>query len=444
MALKTFNYTDDKYIEGVDTRAEIAALAGNKGYAFVGDVETQGSTITVKAGSVAIVGGLCARVTTDESFSTSAGRYIVVETDYSEVPAPNGEGNIEHYTCSLRSVSAVSEEMAGEVRKHYMIYDTSNGKSKGPVADDVDHVDGHPSTGVWPRAYDILIGSKFSNSTPSVDMTAYCDYIFGDDFAANSAYLRDIFSVYNQKTRGKRIKFVEGGIYYCDASLVTLANEQFIDMTGAHLLYSSGGSTRGYCDIHITSDNVTLVDCARPLSTLPIDPAPGIYIKPGSSSFPRRDVFVHNCTFRKFYPYSGSWSSDLVFDGCAFVNSSFVGDNTEHIWKGTAVYTPGMEYINCELDSGWITMNLINGATPLANIPKYRNKGGIVYLTGGIQKQSNPIATILPKGYRPAQDLTFSTLNSGNTLGVIKVQSDGSILLFDSTANLANSFIADN
>jgi hypothetical protein len=116
MSIKVYNYTDDKYIEAEDTRAERIAIIGNNGIGFRGDIVRSGTTdtYTVKEGSHAFIGGLSVRFLSDESFDLTSNRYIVVETTY---VAP------DFYSCTLLAVNEVSAETAGEIPKHVPIYD---------------------------------------------------------------------------------------------------------------------------------------------------------------------------------------------------------------------------------------------------------------------------------------------------------------------------------
>ncbi len=120
MAIKVFNYTDDKYIEAEDTRAERIALIGNKGIGFRGEIIQSGTTdtYTVKEGSHAFIGGLSIRFLSDESFDLASSRYIVIETTYT---AP------DFYSCTILAVNEISSETAGEVPKHVPIYDKTLG-----------------------------------------------------------------------------------------------------------------------------------------------------------------------------------------------------------------------------------------------------------------------------------------------------------------------------
>lgn len=121
MALKVFNYTNDKYIEGVDTRAQVAALLRNNGYGFRGSITRVGgsNTYTVAAGSVIFVGGLCVRVLSDEAFDLTTNPYIVVETTHSSLT--------DGYTCTLKGVTSIDVSLQGNIKKHFAIYDKNVG-----------------------------------------------------------------------------------------------------------------------------------------------------------------------------------------------------------------------------------------------------------------------------------------------------------------------------
>lgn len=121
MAVKTFNYTNDRYIEGEDTRAQNSALLRNNGYGFKGNIARVESTNTyvVTAGSIIFIGGLCVRVLTDEAFDLSSDRYIVVETSY--------ESLTDKYICVLKSVETIDISIQGEMVKHYPLYDETIG-----------------------------------------------------------------------------------------------------------------------------------------------------------------------------------------------------------------------------------------------------------------------------------------------------------------------------
>lgn len=116
MAVKTFNYTNDAYIEAIDTRSELGAMVGNAGNGFFGTIAQVGTTnsYTVKAGAVVFVGGLCVRVLSDETFDLTSVKYIVVETSYS----PIADG----YTCLLKAVNVLDAASVGTVKKHVPIY----------------------------------------------------------------------------------------------------------------------------------------------------------------------------------------------------------------------------------------------------------------------------------------------------------------------------------
>ncbi|NVP35960.1 hypothetical protein HXA92_12330 [Listeria monocytogenes] len=117
MAIKTFNYTNDAYIEAADTRSELGAFVGNAGNGFFGSIAQIGTTnnYTVKSGSVVFVGGLCVRVLSDEVFDLTTAKYIVVETSYQPIT--------DAYTCSLKAVSTIdSSTMVGAVSKHLAVY----------------------------------------------------------------------------------------------------------------------------------------------------------------------------------------------------------------------------------------------------------------------------------------------------------------------------------
>lgn len=126
MAIKTFNYTGDAYIEAADTRSEIGALVGGAGSGFFGSIEQIGTTnsYTVKSGSVVFVGGLCVRVLSDEVFDLTSATYIVVETSYQTIT--------DAYTCSLKAVTLLEETTrAGEVNKHVPIFKKGQGVLNG-------------------------------------------------------------------------------------------------------------------------------------------------------------------------------------------------------------------------------------------------------------------------------------------------------------------------
>lgn len=120
MAIKVYNYTDDKYIEAADTRAELASIVGNSGVGFKGTIERNGTTdtYTVKAGSHAFINGLSVRFLTDESFDLTTFRYIAVETTYT---AP------DTYACTIVATSTVDSSLVGAVSKQVIIYDKQNG-----------------------------------------------------------------------------------------------------------------------------------------------------------------------------------------------------------------------------------------------------------------------------------------------------------------------------
>lgn len=121
MALKVFNYTNDNYIEGEDTRGQLKGILGNDGYGFRGSVVRSGTTnvYTVKAGSVAFIGGLCALVKTDEAFDLTSNRYIVIETSY--------VASTDKYTCILKAANTIDTTKQGDVTKHFAVYDKISG-----------------------------------------------------------------------------------------------------------------------------------------------------------------------------------------------------------------------------------------------------------------------------------------------------------------------------
>lgn len=114
MALKTFNYTNDKYIDGVDTRNEINNIVGNSNafnYVFIGKIATTDSVdFTLQANSVLYMAGLCVRVTSDETYSTTNGTYLVAMINYAEVPDPtlpdDPDATIENYSVELIQCTA--------------------------------------------------------------------------------------------------------------------------------------------------------------------------------------------------------------------------------------------------------------------------------------------------------------------------------------------------
>ncbi|MBC2285750.1 hypothetical protein HCA00_04625 [Listeria booriae] len=131
MAIKVFNYTNDAYIEAIDTRSEMGALVGNQGNAFFGMVVQVGSTstYTVKADATIFVGGLCIRVLSDETFDLTSNKYIAVETTYN--PVTDG------YTCALKALNTLNTTLVGTVSKHVAIFQKGLGaqnKAQG-VAD---------------------------------------------------------------------------------------------------------------------------------------------------------------------------------------------------------------------------------------------------------------------------------------------------------------------
>ncbi|MBC2207408.1 hypothetical protein [Listeria booriae] len=116
MAVKTFNYTNDAYIEAIDTRSELGALVGSAGNGFFGTISQVGTTnsYTVKSGAVVFVGGLCVRVLSDETFDLTSLKYIVVETSYTAIT--------DAYTCILKAVNTLDTATVGTVKKHMAIY----------------------------------------------------------------------------------------------------------------------------------------------------------------------------------------------------------------------------------------------------------------------------------------------------------------------------------
>lgn len=117
MAIKTFNYTNDAYIEAADTRAELGAFVGTSRSGFFGSITQVGTTnsYTVKADSVIFVGGLCVRVLSDEVFDLTTAKYIVVETSYQTIT--------DAYTCMIKAVTLLEETTrAGAVNKHVPIF----------------------------------------------------------------------------------------------------------------------------------------------------------------------------------------------------------------------------------------------------------------------------------------------------------------------------------
>lgn len=107
-------------------------------------------------------------------------------------------------------------------------------------------------------------------------------------------------------------------------------------------------------------------------------------------------------------------------------------------------------------DTGWIELELINGATLFTNgrNPSYRRIGKIVYLSGLFQAPATnevlPIA-YLPVGFRPHYDYESSIIRNGTgycIAGINRYGTDGAIWIQNSVAgetSLSNiSFIADN
>ena len=86
-------------------------------------------------------------------------------------------------------------------------------------------------------------------------------------------------------------------------------------------------------------------------------------------------------------------------------------------------------------DSGWQTLNLINGWTAVSSeTPKYRKLNGFVTFQGQASGGSGAVG-VLPVGYRPSiiTRLVFRSGTSGTTTGVASVAADGTITVTAAT-----------
>jgi hypothetical protein len=83
-------------------------------------------------------------------------------------------------------------------------------------------------------------------------------------------------------------------------------------------------------------------------------------------------------------------------------------------------------------DSGWINATLLNGfqnyGAPFQGA-RYRKKAGVVYIEGLIKSGSaGAVIFQLPAGYRPAQQLIFANIYSGNLMARIDVDASGNVI----------------
>ena len=86
-------------------------------------------------------------------------------------------------------------------------------------------------------------------------------------------------------------------------------------------------------------------------------------------------------------------------------------------------------------DAAWIAPTLLNGWVDFAGgfaAAGYRKTGRVVYIQGFIKSGTTTINTVLftlPTGYRPADELVFTTLTSPNALMRLDVLANGDVVL---------------
>lgn len=108
-------------------------------------------------------------------------------------------------------------------------------------------------------------------------------------------------------------------------------------------------------------------------------------------------------------------------------------------WNGSSTFGVRVQraaHADKCIDTGWISLSLVNGFTHQNNFPmQVRRVGNVVYLQGGVYRSTPPsglmnFATI-PAGYRPTKPFQFvATMNADNlnwTLADITGNVDGSI-----------------
>lgn len=237
MAVKTFNYTNDKYIDGVNTRAMIGQIVGNNRYAYLGALNVLGNTVTIPAGVVIIHGGLAVHVLTDESFDTSQGQYIAVKATYEDAPAPEGSteaATIEKYTCEIVQTDTIDDANEGEVKRYYVIYDRSNpdARPKGLAAD---------------TANDALRAIDAQNAERAANTTHYANITVGLASAGYTADTVDILiSDDNQSAEGinsaiQALPAVGGLILLMEGAYI-ITSPVLINRPGVHIRGMGTGS----------------------------------------------------------------------------------------------------------------------------------------------------------------------------------------------------------
>lgn len=124
-------------------------------------------------------------------------------------------------------------------------------------------------------------------------------------------------------------------------------------------------------------------------------------------------------------------------------------------YKGYLQDKNGNKIYNDDYDTGWIELELINGATLFTDgrTPSYRKIGKIVYLSGLFKApETNDVTPIayLPEGFRPHYDYESFIIRNGVgycIAGINRDNQNGAIWIQNSTTgetSLSNiSFIAD-
>lgn len=326
MAIKIFNFTNDKYIEGSDTRAEIGHMVDNTGHgcAFLGDVKKSGNNVTVKSGSIIIVGGLCVHVLSDEVFSASDGNYVVAETTYSDAPSPDGDGTIEHYTCQLKSTNTVSVDiLPGNVPRHYQIYDVT--QELAATGAKVDYASNAYEATYADHAKDALSAANITigDATHYNEWDVHYSVTPGDDISPVIAS-----AIAALPPEGGVIEFTEGTFYIKTRVSITKPNVTirgrgeatlFIKQVDIAFIYRSTVGQHTFSDFKI--DGLSRSDSSY---------GAGVGIS-GSGG----NVIIKNVTFTKIYGYAiqaniGEYNA--VIDSCKIYSTG----HGMHVYGGTS------------------------------------------------------------------------------------------------------------
>ena len=131
---------------------------------------------------------------------------------------------------------------------------------------------------------------------------------------------------------------------------------------------------------------------------------------------------------------------------------TYVGDTGKQLKD---IKTNADNISNLQYDTGWINLDLINGATDFTDGRKlaYRKIGKIVYLSGLFEAPATDIVlpiAYLPVGFRPHYDYESFIIRNGSgycKAGINMNNGDGAIWIQNAVAgetSLSNvSFIAD-